>query len=369
MKRKIGMIINPIAGMGGSVGLKGTDDDIYQKAVELGATPVAPARAAEFLAHLEHVENIELLVAPGAMGADYLEGAGLSATVVGETGAQTSGSDTRRICEQMLAAGAELVVFAGGDGTARDIHDAIDRKAPVIGIPSGVKVYSAVFAVSPRAAASMVDAFVQDDVELVEEEVLDIDEEAFRRNVLDAHLHGHLLVPKLTAYLQAGKEASGTGGSTLENQREIAEYVVAEMERGTLYLLGPGTTVKAVADAMGVDKTLLGVDAVADGGIVGQDMDEKAILRSLVKYPQRRIIVTPLGGNGFIFGRGNRQFTPEVLRRVGGENIIVIAAKEKLRKLACLRVDTDDRELNEQLSGYIDVITGYKFSKLMPVEC
>lgn len=369
MKRTIGLIINPIAGMGGSVGLKGTDDHIYKKAVTLGAQPVAPARAREFLSHLEQRERIDLLVAPGPMGEDYLRGLEMRANVVGETVAQTSGADTKRIAGQMLAQGAELLVFAGGDGTARDMLDAIDRRVPVVGIPSGVKVYSAVFAVSPRAAAAMVNAFVDDDVELVEEEVLDIDEEAFRKDVLDAHLYGYLLVPKLTAYLQGGKETSGTGGSTLEHQREIAEYLVGEMQADTLYLLGPGTTVKAVADAMGLEKTLLGIDAVRDKKIVALDMDEKTILQTLAEHARRKIIVTPLGGNGFIFGRGNRQFTPEVLRQVGRENIVVIATAEKLGKLDCLRVDTDDYDLNEELTGYIDVITGYKYSKLVRVEC
>lgn len=367
LKRKIGLIVNPIAGMGGSVGLKGTDGEMRQRALALGASPVAPGRVREFVDRLTCGKRISLLLAPGVMGADYLGAADVTTQVVGELSGETSPADTRRIAREMLEQSVELLVFVGGDGTARDICDAIGTQVAVVGVPSGVKVYSAAFANSVHGAASLVDAFV-DGADLTEEEVLDIDEDAFRRGVLDARLYGYLLVPRIEEYLQGGKEASGAGGSSLENKQEIGEYVADEMAPGILYLLGPGTTVKAITDALHLDKTLLGVDAVYGGRGVGADLNEKGILELLDRYPRRRIVVTPLGGNGFIFGRGNRQFTSRVIRLVGRENIMVVANRDKLAKLACLRVDTDDTELNRGLSGYIDVITGYRFSKLVKVE-
>jgi predicted polyphosphate/ATP-dependent NAD kinase len=303
------------------------------------------------------------------MGHSYLPAElPLEPVEVGAIVEPTSGADTRRIAAEMLARGADLIVFIGGDGTARDVCDALDLRVPAIGVPSGVKVYSAVFATSVAAAAELLDAFVSG-AELGEEEVLDIDEEAFRQGRLKSRLYGYLRVPELRRHLQGGKEASGTGASTLESQREIAEYLAEGLEGDTLYLLGPGTTVRALADALGCEKTLLGVDAVVNGEVVGKDLNERGILALLQRYPRRRIIVTPLGGNGFVFGRGNRQFSPEVIRRVGRENLIVIAARDKLARLACLRVDTDDEALNRELAGYLDVIVGYKFSKTMPVEC
>ncbi len=141
------------------------------------------------------------------------------------------------------------------------------------------------------------------------------------------------------------------------------------MEAGVLYLLGPGTTVKAIADEIGVSKTLLGVDAIFQGKLVGQDLNEQAMLQLFEQYIKRKIIITPIGGNGFIFGRGNKQFTPEVIKRVGSENILVVGTSDKLRKLDCLRVDTGDFELDKQLAGYMDVSVGYKYSKVMPVRC
>lgn len=368
MTRTIGLIVNPVAGMGGSVGLKGTDGDMRRIAAELGAKPVAPGRTAEFLSHLKHRGEVSLLVAPGPMGTDYTGELDMDVTVVGRGAAETTAEDTVAAARDMLQRGVELLAFVGGDGTARNIFDAIDSKCPVVGVPSGVKVYSSVFAVSARAAAAMVDAFL-DGAEVDEEEVLDIDEDAFRRGVLDARLYGYLLVPMVRQYQQAGKEASSRGASNLENQKEIGEYVVESLDPDTLYLLGPGTTVKAIATELGVDKTLLGVDAVHAGELIASDLNEHGMLALFERYPHRCIVVTPLGGNGFIFGRGNRQFTPQVIRAVGRKQIIIVATGDKLRRLPCLRVDTDDADLDRELAGPIDVIIGYKYTKVVRVEC
>ncbi len=363
--RTIGLIVNPVAGMGGSVGLKGTDGEMHARALEMGAEPVSPARTREFLSHLGCRDAILLLVAPGPMGSDYAQAAGLSFDVIGTLAADPGPGDTRRIAREMLDAGAELIAFAGGDGTARDMADAIGDRAPVVAIPSGVKIYSAVFAYSPRAAAELVDAFVEG-ADLTEEEVLDIDEDAFRAGRVDARHYGWLLVPEVGRLLQAGKEASGT--STAEARQALAEAVIDAMQPQTLYFLGSGTTVRAIADELGVPKTLLGVDAVIDGKLAGSDLNEHAILELLDRYRQAAIVVTPLGGNGFIFGRGNKQFTPQVLRRVGLDNILVIASRDKLLGLSSLHVDTGDPQLDEDLAGYIDVIVGRDYRKLMPVQ-
>ncbi len=361
--------MNPVAGMGGSVGLKGTDGGMHKQAIMLGAQPVAPARTRAFLTHVRRWDGIRLLAAIGAMSGAYVGAAlPIGAIVIGTIAEETSGEDTKRIAAEMVARGTDLIVFVGGDGTARDICDAVDLRIPVIGVPSGVKVYSAVFATSAAAAAALLDAFVLG-TEVGEEEVLDIDEGSFRRGILDARLYGYLRVPQVPQHLQGGKEASGTGATTLEDQKEIAEYLAEILDDDTLYLLGPGTTVKAVADALGSEKTLLGVDAVRNRKTVGKDLNERAILELLGRFPKRKIIVTPLGGNGFVFGRGNRQLSPEVIRRVGRENLMVIAAPGKLAGLGCLRVDTDDADLNQALAGYMDVIVGFKYAKVIPVEC
>jgi predicted polyphosphate/ATP-dependent NAD kinase len=224
-----------------------------------------------------------------------------------------------------------------------------------------------VFAYSPRAAAELVDAFVAG-TDLSEEEVLDIDEDAFRAGRVESRHYDWLLVPEVGRLLQGGKEASGMSASTAEAKQEIAAAVIDAMQPQTLYLLGSGTTLRAIADELGVRKTLLGVDAVIDGELAGSDLNEDSLLELLDRYEQAAIIVTPLGGNGFIFGRGNKQFTPQVLRRVGLDNIIVIANRDKLLGMASLHVDTGDPELDAELAGYIDVIVGRGYRKVMPVR-
>lgn len=381
MMIKIGLIVNPVAGMGGSVGLKGTDGEMYERALELGADPVTPHRAATMLRHIEHRDAIRWLAAPGAMGAEHLAAAEMDHTVVGEiagSAASTSAADTRRIAQRMRERGVALLVFVGGDGTARDIYDAIDGDLPVVAVPAGVKVYSAAFTYSPRAAAGLIDAFIQGagEIETAQEEVLDIDEEAFRTDHLDARLYGYLRVPDVERFVQPGKRGSNRSMSSEENKRDIAASVVEEMAQDgeTLYLLGPGTTVRAIAEALGIEreKTLLGVDAVAGGELVGADLNEADILALLPRYSDHYIVVTPIGGNGFIFGRGNKQFTPEVIRQVGQgrpkAHILVVSAERKARELPALRVDTDDAALDEQLSGYIEVQIGYHRARMMKVK-
>ncbi|MFO8035607.1 MAG: ATP-NAD kinase family protein [Anaerolineales bacterium] len=369
MKKDIALLVNPVAGMGGSVGLKGTDGEMYQKAVDMGAEPVTPDRTQTFLDHLENGEEIHFLTAPGKMGADHLKGTDMPFQVLGKIPEDTSPEDTKRVARLMVERGADLLVFVGGDGTARDIYDAIGTEIPVVAVPAGVKMYSGAFALNPRAAAEMVDAFLHG-ADVTEEEVLDINEESFREDRLESRLYGYLLVPELRDKIQPGKVASNLNPPSKAVKRAIAAYIVeTQMSPNTLYLLGPGTTVRAIAEELEVPKTLLGIDAVYDQDLVGEDINEKQILDLFQTYTERVLIVTPIGGNGFIFGRGNKQFTPAVIKAVGREHIQVVATRRKLADLDCLRVDTGDPEVDQMLSGYLKVIVDYGEGKVMKVEC
>jgi len=368
MKIKIGLIVNPVAGMGGSVGLKGTDGEMYKRALELGAKPVTPKRTKTLLSHIKNKDKIFLVVAPGKMGEEYVKAFDGPFTVIGEVSKAVSAKDTKRISSELVKSGIKLLIFVGGDGTARDIYDAIDSKAPVVAVPGGVKVFSSVFAVSARAAAEMVDAFVEGR-DVTEREVLDIDEDAFREDRLASRLYGYLFVPNVWSFLQSGKAASSTSRSSVDSKEEIAAYIVEQMDQETLYLLGPGTTLKAIAGEMGLSKTLLGIDGVFAGKLVGTDLNEKDILKLLKIYEKRKIIVTPIGGNGFIFGRGSKPFSPKVIRQVGRESIMVVGNKDKVNRLDCLRVDTGDFEVDRFLCRYLEVTVGYKEGMMVEVRC
>jgi len=363
---KIGLIVNPIAGMGGAVGLKGTDGSIIQKAKKLGAEPVTPKRIKQFLSHIDKDSDICFYVAPGKMGENYID-PNFNYEVVGEITKETNASDTKNIAVKMLEKGIDLLVFCGGDGTARDIYDAIDLKIPVIAIPSGVKMFSAVFAVNPKAAAQILESYLNG-TEYLEKEVLDIDEEAYRNDKMQSKLYGYLKVPKVRSLIQAGKKSSRLEKSIKDVKREIANYVIDNMFEDCLYLLGPGTTVKCIAKKLDIPYILLGIDAVCNKKLIGTDLNENEILKLLLNYNSHKVIVSPVGGQGFILGRGNKQLTPEVLNKVGSENIIVLATEEKLKELDSLRVDTGDSKMDGKLTGYTKVITGYNKKELIEVK-
>lgn len=361
-RRRLGLIVNPIAGLGGRVGLKGSDGpEVQEEARQRGARPMAGARAAEALRALAGVEGLEVLAYPDEMGAEAAFSAGLSPTVVGEiVPGRTTAEDTRRAAREMRQHGVDLLLFAGGDGTARDIYDAVGLEVPALGIPAGVKIHSAVYAVSPHAAGDLAALYLRGQVSrLHEAEVMDIDEEAFRRGAVAARLYGYLRVPYRSALLQGAKVGGGLGEEAV--LQAIAQAVIERMEEGCLYIVGPGTTTRAIAVALGVEKTLLGVDVIAGRGLLAADADESRLLELVHKHPAR-IIVSPIGGQGYLFGRGNQPISPAVLAAVGRENVIVVSTPAKLQSLQGrpLLVDSGDAVVDRMLSGYVRVVTGYR---------
>lgn len=365
--KRIGLIVNPVAGMGGSVGLKGTDGRMYPTAIELGAEPVTPARTRVFLSHLKHKDELFLLTAPGKMGENIAGDISINFTTVSSLpGETTSADDTKRIGLEMSDK-VDLMVFVGGDGTARDIYDAVGLKTPVIGVPSGVKMFGSVFAVNAIAAAEIVDAFIEGNTSISEKEVLDINEEAYREGRLESKLYGYLKVPEVMGLVQSGKEATISSESSQENQAEIARYIIEGMVGDTLYLLGAGTTTTAIAEGLKIKKTLLGVDAIYNNRLVAENLNEKMVLELLKRYPKVKIIISPIGGNAFIFGRGNHEFSPAVLKLVEKEDIIVVATRDKINRVTCLRVDTNDAEVDKRLKGYMKVVTQYNEEVIMRV--
>ncbi|WP_369185649.1 ATP-NAD kinase family protein [Streptomyces sp. Y1] len=376
---RIGLVVNPVAGLGGRVGLKGSDGaDVQRQARALGARAAAPARAELTIRQLIALAGeVDLLTAAGPMGADS---AGPTARVVhrpaGEpAGEPTTAADTRAAVRAVVAAGARLLLFCGGDGTARDVLAALgpEPAVPVLGIPAGVKMHSAVFAVHPRAAAEVAAAWARGTgVRLTAAEVVDRDEAALRAGRVGARLYGRLTVPVLPARVQQRKTgSSGPAPAALDG---IAAELAERIGPGGLFVLGPGTTTHGVAAALGApDTALTGVDVLRlrrDGTARVELRDARADqLLALPTTPW--IALSPIGGQGFLLGRGNQQLSPELLRAAGPERLLVLATEAKLAALAGrpLLLDTGDPALDDALSGHVRVITGRRATAVYRVTC
>lgn len=368
--KTVGFIVNPVAGMGGAVGLKGTDGQaILQQAIKLGARPIAAQRAEIFLCELSPAKaHLKLVVGAGQMGEAEVKRQGYTYTVIGEARTETTSEDTQTIAKGILDYGVDLLVYCGGDGTTRDIQQTIDKKVPVIGVPTGVKMHSALFAISPQAAARVAIKYLWDWLPLREAEVMDINEQAFREGHLSAELYGYMLSPFEPHLIQGNKLESQITQNELENQAAVAVNIIEEMKPETIYIIGPGTTTRTIADILDQKKTLLGVDILQNKKIIEKDVNEKQILKA-IQGKQAKIVVTPIGGQGFIFGRGNQQISSKVIRQIGLENITVVATRSKLDRLKALRVDTGDQELDCKFKTQgVTVLIDYKSTVEMTIE-
>ncbi|MEM5481273.1 ATP-NAD kinase family protein [Pseudoalteromonas fuliginea] len=363
MAFKLGLIVNPVAGLGGTVALKGSDGaHTAAKAIELGAEPKANSRtkaALEVL--LPYKERLTIYTVNGDMGEQTAKALGFNVEVVYNTAAITTSDDTEQAAKILKNSGVDLVLFAGGDGTARNICHAIEDTIPVLGIPAGCKIHSGVYAITPKAAGRVVEMLVKGElVTLADADVMDIDEDAFRQGTVKAKRYGEMQTPSEVRYMQAVKN----GGKETDELvlADIAAHVVSQMDEDTFYIMGSGSTVEAIMEEMGLENTLLGVDLIKDQTLVAQDLTAKQLLE-LTHDQSTKLVITLIGGQGHIFGRGNQQLSPALIRAIGKENIIVVATKTKLQALngRPLICDTGDGELDDELTGYIKVTTGFNY--------
>ena len=365
--------------MGGRVGLKGTDG-VIDAALDLGAQPTAHLKAGEALKELsELIETsgegrveIDWLTCAGEMGAECLRAAGFTRfEIVHEVLAQTTNLDTKSAAKKFLELGVDLILFCGGDGTARDLCGVVGDRVPLLGIPAGVKMYSGVFGMTPRRTAEVLLGYLQARLATTPVDVLDLDEEKYRGGEWAVRLYYSALTPYEATLTPAAKMLIAET-SDADVKREIASYLLEEIrtDPAALFLLGPGSTVRSIGDALGIEKTLLGIDALAGGEIVGRDLNERQISDLLDRYPKRKLILSPIGAQGFVLGRGNLPLSPEVVRRIGSDGLIVVATPAKLARTPVLRFDTGDAVLDRELteSGYLSVVIGYRLRRLAKVQ-
>lgn len=367
---RLGLIVNPVAGMGGRVGLKGTDG-LSERARQLGAEPQSEARTLRALRRLgPQRAGLVLLAAGGAMGASVAAEAGLLCQVVTEPTGETSATDTANAVRTMMAAGIDLILFAGGDGTARDIYAIAGETLPILGIPSGVKMQSAVFATSPEASGDLVAAILampdRTRLQYRSSEIMDIDEAELRRGAISPRLFGYARVPYVAQLLQNAKVRNhGLDEAALDS---AARRIAMEMEPNTVYAIGPGRSAKRILGALNLSGSLLGTDLVAGGRVIARDANERTIL-DLAQDRKLRIIVGVIGGQGYVFGRGNQELSPSVIRSAGRDAITIIASQQKLLALMDKRllVDSGDCALDRELAGYWRIVVGPQEDMVMQV--
>lgn len=369
---KLGLVINPIAGIGGSVALKGSDGEgIAEQALALGATAKSNTRALLALEILlPYKDNIVIYTAAADMGEHTAKALGFNTVVVHELlGETTTATDTEQAVTTLISYDIDLLLFAGGDGTARNVCHIVEDKFPVLGIPAGCKIHSGVYAITPKAAGRVVELMITNQlVSLIDADVMDIDESLFRQGVVKAKRYGEMQVPSELRYIQAVK--SGGKESDELVLQDIAADVIAKMD-DELFIIGSGSTTAFVMEELGLDNTLLGVDAICQQALLASDLTEPELWQLIQPYQsgQVKLMITLIGGQGHIFGRGNQQLSPRIIRAIGKENIIIIATKTKLNALQArpLITDSGDSELDMELSGYLTVTTGYNDQVLYPV--
>lgn len=368
---KLGLIINPYAGLGGSVGLKGSDGDaIRTEALARGAEPRALARMERALQVIANFrEQVEVFCFAGDMGELSARAAGFTTHIIGVAQQPSSAQDTCAAAVALMQQRVDLILFAGGDGTARLIADVVGTSQPVLGVPCGVKMHSGVYANAPESAGEILKQLLTGTlVNIAERDVKDIDEDAFRNGQVRARFYGTLLVPEDSQFLQQVKNA-GTERDELA-QLDVAQEMIEQLQPDTLYLVGPGSTTHLFLQELGVEGSLLGVDLLLNNKLIAVDVSSAQISAELGKFTGPvKMIITAIGGQGHILGRGNQQFTPEILRRIGKDNIFIVAARGKILALngRPLLVDTNDPELDAAFGGYRPVIIGYREAIMYPV--
>jgi predicted polyphosphate/ATP-dependent NAD kinase len=376
MSLKVGFLVNPIAGMGGKVGLKGTDG-VVKKALKLGAKPIASKKAEEtirdFLKNHPDIKDFEWFTCSGEMGEDILKNAKVKdyKIVYNLNKRDTSLADTKNACKKFLEKKIDIILFCGGDGTARDIYEIVKDTVPLLGIPSGVKMHSGVFGINTSATAKMLFEFKNKRLTIGDAEIMDLDEERYRLGDWNIKLFGIAKGIVEPTYVQVGKSIFESISDN-EIKDEIAEHIIDEMKekQNYLYFFGSGGTINYIADKIGVKNTLLGIDAVYKNKVIGVDLNEEKILKILKKYSKSKIILSPIGAQGFILGRGNLQISPKVIRKIGLDNIIVVSTPAKLASTPLIRIDTGDKKLDRKFAKkeFFMVVIGYRLSRVVKIQ-
>ena len=378
---RVGMLANPDAGLGGRLGLKGSDGQA-DFARSKGAEDRSGPRMKLMLQHFAKIhrvgfEEIEWVTSRGRMGSDWMpmESYIESIDFVHESSGTTTASDTELAVKNILDSGIQILVYSGGDGTTRDIISALDTAGfpsmPVIGVPSGVKMHSGCFASSPKAAAEVLSAWIVGDLLVSSTEVLDLDEDLYREGKWVVRLYAEAFSPNSPRWMQGSKELIQT-----ESEDEIIQGLSDHIEQSfiddnRLVIWGSGGTLRSIGENLGFDLTTLGIDATVGNGQVGTDLDEAGLIEVLTNHSGKMtLLLSPMGGQGFLIGRGNLQLSPDVIKIIGIDNVLGVVTPSKLLSVRALRIETGDETLDSEFSSrkYLKILQGYRTTRILPVS-
>ena len=376
---RLGLLVNPDAGLGGRLGLKGSDGQA-EIARSKGAQDRSGPRMRAMLDHLitiskENLDGIQWYVSKGRMGTDWISPAISSLEVIHSSSSSTDANDTSQLVGSMIGSDIDLLVYAGGDGTTRDVVAALSEygrpELPIIGVPTGVKMHSGCFASSPKAAAEVLSAWLEGDLLLSSTEVLDLDEDLYRQGKWVVKLYAEAITPASPRWMQGSKmrvEASGEE----EIIQGLADHVRETLIDDRMMIVwGSGGTLRTIGGILGFELNTLGIDITVGGKIIGSDLNENEILSALKEHRgDVMLLLSPMGGQGFLIGRGNLQLSPDVLRIIGVNRVLGIVTPAKMLTLRSLRIETGDSEMDKRFSDkkYLKVLQGYRTTRVLKVS-
>lgn len=387
---RLGLIVNPDAGLGGKLGYKGSDGRA-KEARNAGAIDRSGPRMNEALANLDELLSSSLnrtsakptiVCYSGRMGSTWLiETDSFDYEIIGETPVETSADDTIRLVDDLIDAGIDGILYAGGDGTTRDIANALKisesngkteaTKTPLIGVPAGVKMHSGCFATTPKAAAEVTLAFILGDLMVAITEIMDLDEEVYLKGEWRVRMYAEAYTPSSPKYMQGAKEQveRESEAETIEGMADHVKNLI-EDDDSLMVIFGSGGTMRQIGKHLGYELTLLGID-IYENGNIHNDLNEQGLLDLIKNHTGKvQLLLSPMGGQGFLIGRGNLQLSADVLREIGIENILGIATPAKLLGLSSVRIDTGDATLDAefQTRKFIKLLQGYRVTRVIRVH-
>jgi len=374
---RIGIVVNPDAGLGGRLGFKGSDGRA-KEAREAGAVDRSGPRMQQCISKFLDLQQSSLnrmgvnptfIAWTGRMGGDWLDG--VEFEQMQPSPSDSTAEDTAALVLDLVSANIDAILYAGGDGTTRDIANALDgHETPLIGVPAGVKMHSGCFATTPNAAAEVLLAFLQGDLMVAITEVMDLDEEIYQRGEWKVRMYGEAWTPSSPRFMQGAKEQVERA-SEAETIEGLANHIgnLIEDNPELMVIWGSGGTLRRMGEHLNVELTLLGID-IQHKGTVYADLNETGLLEHLTDYQgPRLLLLSPMGGQGFLIGRGNLQLSPDVLRAIGLDSILGVATPSKLLGLSSVRIDTGDVTLDEEFQQrrFVKLLQGYRTTRVIRV--